>query len=272
MDKSLKYLGAYLMSIFIAALLGLVQGLCEFLPVSSSGHLVLLQTVFGISEGALFFDTMLHVGTLVAVFAVFYKEIWGIIRHPIQIKTGLLIIATVVTAVCWFLFEDFFVAAFQGGYLGFGFLITSVILFVSCRLGSASNSIEATKWYKAAGIGLMQGIAIVPGISRSGSTIAGARFMGMEKAAAAEFSFLLSIPAILGSAVLQIPDVIREGAGGISAGAMIVGAVAAAVSGYFAIRVMLRLIIKKSLIGFSVYTGILGLAVLADKFIFHLFF
>lgn len=260
------------MSVLIAALLGLVQGLCEFLPVSSSGHLVLLQTVFGISEGALFFDTMLHVGTLIAVFAVFYKEIWDIIRHPIQIKTGLLIIATVVTAACWFLFEDFFEAAFEGGYLGFGFLITSVILFISCRLGSASNSIEATKWYKAVGIGLMQGVAIVPGISRSGSTIAGARFMGMERGAAAEFSFLLSIPAILGSAVLQIPDVIREGTAGIPVVSIIVGAAVAAISGYFAIRFMLKLILKKSLIGFSIYTAVLGVLVLADKFIFHLFF
>ena len=118
----------------------------------------------------------------------------------------------------------------------------------------------------------MQGVAIFPGISRSGSTIAGARFFGLSKEAAAEYSFILSIPAILGSLVLQIPDVAREGLAGTSWPCVIAGTLAAAVSGYFAIRLMLRLIVKKSLKGFIIYVGVLGVLVLCDQLIFNVFF
>ena len=118
----------------------------------------------------------------------------------------------------------------------------------------------------------MQGIAILPGVSRSGSTIAGARLFGLNKDAAAEFSFLLSIPAILGSLVLQLPDVLDAGFGEVAWGPILAGMAVAALSGYLAIRWMLRLIRSKSLMGFSLYTAILGCLVLLDQLAFHLFF
>ena len=118
----------------------------------------------------------------------------------------------------------------------------------------------------------MQGVAILPGISRSGSTIAGARFFGLDKESAAEFSFLLSIPAILGSVVLQLPDVLDAGMENLSFAPILAGMAVAAVSGYVAIRWMLRLIKTKSLMGFSIYTGILGVLVLFDQLVTHVFF
>ena len=265
-----------LMNIFLAALLGLVQGLCEFLPVSSSGHLVLLQNIFGLEEGALFFDTMLHVGTLVAVFAVYWRSIWDMLRHPFQKKVGMLLISTAITALLAILFDDFIKDAYQGAFLGLGFIVTSIVLYMSEWFYKArykvSHGIDDMQVKSALGIGLMQGVAILPGISRSGSTIAGARFFGLNKDAAAEFSFLLSIPAILGSLILQLPDVMDSGLGGISWGPILVGMAVAAISGYFAIRWMLKLIKNKSLIGFSIYTGALGILVLFDQLVTHVFF
>lgn len=260
------------MSVWLAMLLGLVQGLCEFLPVSSSGHLVLLQTVFGIEEGVVFFDTMLHVGTLFAVVAVFYKEIWAMIRKPVQRKVGMLLIATAVTGVIGIAFKDFFEGAFSGGLLGVGFILTCVILLITDRFPVGHKTTSRMRPLDAVGVGLMQGVAMLPGISRSGATIAGSRFCGLTKQDAAEFSFLLSIPAILGSLVLQVPDVIKSGTGGIGWGAVIAGMLVAAVSGYFAVRFMIRIITKKKMRGFAIYVGILGLLVLLDQFAFNLFF
>lgn len=264
------------MSIFIAVVLGLAQGLCEFLPVSSSGHLVLLQNIFGIEEGALFFDTMLHVGTLFAVFAVYWRELWDMLRHPFQKKVGMLLISTAVTAALAILFKDFIEAAFSGAFLGLGFLVTAAVLFSSelyfQARKKASHGIEAMKPQSALGIGFMQGVAILPGISRSGSTIAGARFFGLDKDAAAEFSFLLSIPAILGSLVLQVPDALDAGTAGIGLLPLLAGMVVAALSGYLAIRWMLKLIKTKSLLGFAAYTAVLGVLVLFDQLVTHVFF
>lgn len=260
------------MNPIIAVILGVVQGLCEFLPVSSSGHLVLLQNIFGIEEGALFFDVMLHVGTLAAVFAVYHKRIFALLKKPFQRLTLLLAVSTLGTVVLALIFRDTFENAFGGGLLGLGFLLTTVVLLINQYAARDSKSIGKLSIAGAAGIGLMQGIAIFPGLSRSGSTITGARLFGLSKDDAAEYSFLLSIPAILGSLVLQLPDVISEGVVGISWGCIIIGTLAAAISGYFAIRLMLRLIREKSLVGFGIYTAVLGVLVLADQLVFNIFF
>lgn len=260
------------MTFFQAVILGLVQGLCEFLPVSSSGHLVLMQNIFGITDDVLFFDTMLHLGTLIAVFAVFYKTIWELLKKPLQKKVYLLLTATAVTAVFGIAFEDSIEKLFGGGLLGVGFLMTSLILLLSERLKSDSRRIEDLNYAQAAGVGLIQAIAILPGVSRSGSTIAGSRFFGLNKDAAAEFSFILSIPPILGSLLLQFKDVAEEGMPEVNWLFVIAGTLIAAVSGYFAIRWMLKLIKTKSLIGFSIYTGILGVLVLLDQYVTRLFF
>lgn len=259
------------MTIWLAMLLGLVQGLCEFLPVSSSGHLVLLQTIFQVSEGALFFDTMLHVGTLVGVCAVYWEQLWEMLRHPLQRKVGLLLTSTAITAAMAFLARDLITAAFEGALLGAGFLATTIILLLTERVGMTRGRVGKMSYKSAALVGVMQGVAILPGISRSGSTIAGALFSGLDRRDASEYAFLLSVPAILGAAVMQVPDVLEEGIT-MPWGPVLAGMAVAAVSGYFSIRVMLKVILRRKLRWFAYYTLILGVLVLLDQFVFNVFF
>jgi len=261
------------MTIWIALLLGLVQGLCEFLPVSSSGHLVLLHNIFGIEEGALFFTTMLHLGTLIAVFIVYWRDILQMVRHPFSKQVRMLVVALIPTVVIALLFKDFFEDSYGGAWLGLGFLATAVILTLSERIKPRKEkSVSDMKWTDAAVIGLMQSVAILPGISRSGSTIAGGLYMGLDRKSAADFSFLLSIPAILGSIVLNVPDMISGEIGPIDWTCVIAGMAAAAVSGYFAIRAMLAIVKKKRMRGFALYVAILGVCVLIDQFLTNFFF
>lgn len=264
------------MSYLNAIILGLVQGLCEFLPISSSGHLFIMQQLFGITDGGLFFTVMLHLGTLAAVLIVYRKRIFELIRHPVkQYKYWLfIIIATLVTVIMQLLFGDYFEALNTGRFLGYFFLLTALML-ICCDIlrqsRNASLTVANMKWYHAAFIGFMQGIAILPGVSRSGATITGASLCDMKKEDAAEFSFLLSIPAILGGAVLEIPAAINEGATGDFL-PIIIGVVVAGISGYFAVRFMIKLITKHSFLGFAIYTALLGLYIILDWNVFHLIF
>ena len=270
------------MSIFIAIILGAVQGLTEFLPVSSSGHLVLLQRIFGISEPALFFDTMVHVGTLAAVLAVLWKEIWAILRRLIQPLTAFLVLATIPAVIFALVFKKTIESAFESGkFLSFAFLLTAALLTIAellsrrARTGQELKKAGEMNWQDALIIGLLQAVAIIPGVSRSGATISGALSRKLDRDFAARFSFLLSIPAILGALVLQLKDLMKGGAeatGGIGAAAIIAGTISAAIVGFIAVRLMLKIIREKSLFGFAVYTGILGLLVLIDQFATHFVF
>jgi undecaprenyl-diphosphatase len=266
------------MNIIHAVLLGIIQGLTEFLPVSSSGHLVLFQKLFGISEPALLFDTMLHVGTLAAVVAVLWKDIWAILRKLNQPLTVYLIIATIPTVIAALVFRKPLERAFETGrFLGFAFLMTSALLIGaellekrSASRGKTAKNAATMGWLDALVIGIMQAIAIIPGVSRSGATLSGALSRGLDRDFAARFSFLLSIPAILGAMVFQLKDLVKDDTGtagvpadgGIGATAMIAGTISAAIVGFFAVRLMLKIIREKSLWGFAIYTGVLGILVL----------
>ena len=278
------------MTIWIAMLLGLVQGLTEFLPVSSSGHLLLLQKMFGITEGAKFFTVMLHLATLVAVFIVYWPTLVELIKKPFQKTVGLLIVATIPAVIIALLSKKiapiaaFFDAADAGQYLGFGFLLTSVLLFISdhihhTKIDENGEKVEAKgKKLKnmqvtdALIIGCMQGVGVLPGVSRSGSTISGALFAGLNRKTAADFSFLMSIPAIIGGAVFEIPDAIATGLGGMHWTTLVAGMLVAGITGYFAIKMMINVIKKKKLIGFVIYTAVLGVLVLVDQYATHFFF
>ncbi len=264
------------MVFLIAILLGLVQGLCEFLPVSSSGHLYLISKLTSGAVGedtfGSFFTVMLHVATLIAVLFVYREQVLAILRHPIQKLTLHLIIATLPTVAFALILKKFDALdkwLDEGNFVGFSFLLTAVFLTVSellCRRRKAKKSIDTMRWTDALVIGGMQAIGVLPGVSRSGSTIAGALGMRIDRRSAANFSFLLSIPAILGGLVLELyklvkePDSINLTVG--TAAAWILGMLVAAISGYFAVRFMIRLITKKGLLGFAIYTGALGLVVL----------
>jgi undecaprenyl-diphosphatase len=272
------------MTIFEAFVLGAVQGITEFLPVSSSGHLVLFQRIFGTAGPALLFDTLVHGGTLIAVFVVLWRDIWDILKRPIQPLTAYLILATLPTVAAALLFKDSIETAFtSGAFLGAAFLITSVLLFLaeffSRRHGGGFKGKADMNWLDAPIIGLLQGVAIIPGVSRSGATLSGALSRKLNRDFAARFSFLLSIPAILGALVLQLKE-LAEGTGveagtaeaGISLAPLLAGTLTAALVGFFSIRIMLKIVRERSLTGFAVYTAILGLLVLADQLGTHFFF
>ena len=282
------------MGIFQAVILGFVQGLTEFVPVSSSGHLVLLHRVFGISEPTLFFDVMLHAGTLLAVFIVLRQDIWTLLHRPIQPLTGFLILGTIPAVIAALVFRGPIEGAFETGqFLGFSFLITSSLLCTAEVLSKRKHYLRghetfttdqslaevnwrSMSWRDASVIGLMQALAIVPGVSRSGATITGALSRKLNRELAARFSFLLSIPAILGALILQIRDLLTGSMavenGSIGATALIAGTITAALVGFFAIRFMLKIIKEKSLYTFAIYTAILGILVLIDQLGTKIFF
>jgi len=268
------------MNIINAVILGIVQGLTEFLPVSSSGHLVLIQKIFGITASALFFDTMLHAGTLLAVFAVLWRDIWNILQKLIQPLTGFLIIATIPSVIATLVFGDIIEQIFESGqFLGVCFLATSFILITAEQLSKKGDkkSREKMNWLDALITGIMQAAAIIPGISRSGATISGALFRRLDRDFAARFSFLLSIPAILGAVVIQSKNLLKDRAAqaageNIGTSAVIAGTISAAIVGFFAVKFMLKVIREKSLYGFAVYTAVLGILVIIDQFITRIIF
>lgn len=262
------------MKYLISLLLGLVQGLCEFLPVSSSGHLYLATVLTGNAVDTemfgSFYSVMLHLATLVAVIIVYRKRVWALVRHPFQKTVLHLILATVPTVIFALLLKAFDALDAwleAGNFLGFSFLLTACFLFLADRMTKRNvgrRSMEQMRWTDALAIGGMQAVGVLPGVSRSGSTIAGAVFVGLDRKSAADFSFLLSIPAILGATCLETLNLVSDPAAfaGIANVefliCLVLGMVTAGVVGYFAVRFMIRLITKRSLMGFVIYTALLG--------------
>lgn len=250
------------MTIIEAGILGLVQGLTEFLPVSSSGHLIIAQHFLKINDGGLLFDVLLHFATLVAVVAVYWKDLLDMIKHPFQKYTYLLILGTIPTAIIGLVFNDTFERLFSSvTIVGYMLLITGFILLAAEFISRTIFSSSRFKYWQALVVGTAQGMAITPGISRSGTTIAMGLLVGLERAEAARFSFLLSIPAILGASILEIKDFAMTSQIGFH---LIlpyaIGMIAAAISGYFAIKLLLGILTKGKLYYFSIYCWLLGAA------------
>ena len=276
------------MSYFHAILLGLIQGLTEFLPVSSSGHLALLQHFFGVkADEVLLFTVMLHVGTLVSVFIMYHKDIWELIKElgltikdlctgkglrlaerPVRKLGVMMIVATIPTAVIGFAFNDFFESLYSRIlFIGIGFLITGTEMYIAEKIGSNNRDIYQMTFGNAILVGVMQGIAIYPGISRSGSTLVGGLAGGLKREFAIRFAFLISIPSILGSALLEGKDALEAGIDTSVLGPIAVGMVIAAVSGVLAIKAMIKVVSDKKLKYFSYYVWALGAAVLIYSFV-----
>ena len=195
-----------MLSVWQAILLGLLQGLTEFLPISSSGHLVIAQQLLGINGPMLTFDIAVHVGTLAAVITVFWQDVKQLIRKPICKTMLLLIIGTVPAVLAALLFGDIIEAMFSSlEVVAVALVVTGVLLLFSDRL-QGQGRLEDMGYGKALIVGLFQAAAVVPGLSRSGSTIFGSLLGGLNRTDAARFSFLLSIPVILGAAAKQVLD------------------------------------------------------------------
>jgi len=264
------------LTIIQGIILGLVQGLAEFLPISSSGHLVLFQRVFDLQEGVLTFDIAVHLATLLAVVYVLRNDIIEILKKPFG-KLPLLIIAgSIPTAIMGFMFSDFFKNLFEtGSGLGLEFILTGVVLWFAESVRTKNKNLKEMTYTDAVVIGVAQGIAILPGVSRSGLTLAGSLLRGLNREFALKFSFLMSIPVILGAAAKDFYDIIKTG-GSISTGIelwpLIAGMITAAICGYIAIKFMLEKVSKVSLKIFSYYVFALGALVLIDQVFFGMFF
>ncbi|MFW6381762.1 MAG: undecaprenyl-diphosphate phosphatase [Bacillota bacterium] len=251
--------------------LGIIQGLTEFLPVSSSGHLVIFQSLLGFQKARLTIGVFLHFGTLIPVVIIFRKDIYELIKLT-KAKRHLLwliIIGSIPTAFIGVVLEDFFKGLFDSVIItGFMLLITGGLLFIAEKYGSSTRSIKEFRGINAVLVGLVQGLAIIPGISRSGSTIVASLLQGLEREEAARYSFLLSIPVIGGAGLLELKDLLSTGMVGIDALSLIAGTLTAALSGYFAIRYLLHVLHRGSLIIFSYYCFIVGTVIILSAGLF----
>lgn len=265
------------MSLWQALLLGTVQGLTEFLPVSSSGHLVLFQRLLGLESNVLTFDILVHLATLAAVLAVYRKDVVAILKNPLGRLTWLLVLGTIPAVAFGLGLKDTIESLFHSGKsLGFEFLFTGVILWLADTMKTRDKGVRETTAGDALLVGSAQALAILPAVSRSGFTIAGALWRGLDRKFAAKFSFLLSVPAILGAAVLDAPDAVRmareTGTLGVPTLPLIAGFVSAALFGWLAVKWMIRIITTGRLRPFAIYVSVLGLLVILEQiFSGHLF-
>ena len=281
------------MTVIKGILLGILQGIAEFLPISSSGHLAVVQKLFSLEEVPLLFDIMLHLATLLAVVLYFRKKIWTllcvfgrlIVRRPApkavnkddllcgtEARGRMTILAVIITTVVTGaigVFTSKLIPDMPVKVTCAGFIVTAILLVVSSIIerrnsGAVKNSAEKNdgiKWYQAIVIGVMQGIGTLPGISRSGSTIAGSQLCGVNRAAAGEYSFIVSIPAILGAFLLELKDFAEVGST-VGAAPVIAGCAAAFAWGYISLAVLMKIIRKGKLEWFACYlipAGILGI-------------
>lgn len=263
-----------------AIILGLIQGIAEFLPVSSSGHLALFKNILGLEQVPLVFDVILHMATLLAVILVFWKRIVGILKalwlFISKGKAGLqaeganestrenyaailpLIIATAITAILGYVIQKYFTDE-TIKVVAARMLITAVILGLTFFAKSGSKKMDSIGVGRSALIGIAQGIGVFSGISRSGITISTGIFAGLDRETAGEFSFLLSIPAILGALVLTLKDasaLLHE----VSAAHLILAFVTAFLSGYFALKFLMKIVKNGKLYWFAPYMLLVGAA------------
>ena len=260
------------MTTFQAVILGLIQGLTEFLPISSSAHLSLAPLLFGWKDPGLAFDVALHFGTLIAVLWYFRKQWAELLVAAGQIVTTrrvdtiekkrvvFLILATIPGAIGGLLLEEKAETVFRAPTLtAIMLIVMGVILWAGDRLSSQVRPLAAMRWVDALLIGLAQVVALVPGVSRSGSTITASRVLRFDRQAAAVFSFLMSMPITAAAVVMKGSEVLQQG--GITT-PVVAGVFAAAISSWLAIAILLRYVSRHSYGIFALYRVVLGVAVL----------
>ena len=276
------------MNLFQAFFLGVLQGATEFLPVSSSGHLVLVPWLLGWASPGLAFDAVVHWGTALAVIAYFWRDWVCLVRAAFLSLRALtlrrlraepslepspgsrdarlawfILLGTVPAALIGWLLEDFFEEMFARPAAAAAFLlVTAALLTASERLGRRERNLDALAWPDVLLVGFAQALAIFPGISRSGSTIAAGLKRGLRREPAARFSFLLATPVILGAGLLKVVDLAQMGGLAAQVPTLAIGFAAAAVVGFACIHFLLRYLQRHRLYPFAVYCAILGLVCL----------
>ena len=280
------------MTVLSSIFLGLIQGVAEFLPISSSGHLSLFQHFFGLvsSEESLFFDVLLHLGTLIAIFVYYWKDIVALCKQFVQLvrclfskqkrkamkqlpPDGRLILMILVATLPLFVvlpIKDK-VESLYGNtiFVGAALVVTGCVLFFSDRMSRGKKGPKSVTMLDALLVGVGQAVAVVPGLSRSGATISAGMMRGFHRRFAVRFSFLLSIPAVLGANILSIGEAVRQGIDVSQLPAYIVGTLVAAVSGFFAIRLVNMLADKGKFGSFAYYCWGIGAAAVLASLIFR---
>lgn len=262
------------MTVLEALVLGIIQGLGEFLPISSSGHLVLTPYVFGWEPAGLAFDAALHLGTAAAVLWYFRQEWLRLVGSAVRLlrtrrvetdeerRVLLLAVATVPAVIGGLLLEDLAETTFRSPFIvATQLIVMGVLLWLVDRAASQHRDLTHMRWRDAVLIGLAQVIALVPGTSRSGATITAGRALGMSRESAAVFSFLMSMPITVGAGLLKVPDVLGNADVGLVP--LLVGVLSAGLSGWLAIAVLLRYVARNSYGIFAVYRVVLGVGILA---------
>lgn len=265
------------MTVFQALVLGILQGLAEFLPISSSAHLALAPWVFGWPEPGLAVDVALHVGTLVAVLVYFRDEWMRLIVAALEIvrtqriqtmeqrRVIFLIVATIPGGLAGIFLNDYAESTFRSpALIASALAVMGIVLWLVDRTRPANRPLESLKWSDAILIGIAQAAALLPGVSRSGATITAGRALELDRASAATFSFLMSMPIIAAAAVFKVPHLLRSGGASLP---LLVGVTASAISGWLAIAIVMRYVRSHSYGVFAGYRVVLGAAVIALFFI-----
>ncbi len=285
------------MNILKAILMGVIQGATEFLPVSSSGHLAICKQILGLKlDNGLFFDILLHLGTLVSIIVVFHEDIWRMIQEFFFMlatcfanlivffkrRRGdtrytyfkivnssyrklvlMVIISTIPTGILGIVGKDMIAMASETLWVvGACLIATSALLFLADRHPDGTLRVKNAPYSSAFIVGIAQGVATLPGLSRSGTTIATGMLLGYNKKLAVKYSFIMSIPAVLGAVLVDFKDFGSEPIGSANLPGYILGTITAGIVGYFCIKFMLKLIRRKRYIGFSIYCLVVGLITL----------
>ncbi len=261
------------MTVFQAIALGAIQGLSEFLPISSSAHLYLSRHVLGWPEPGLAFDVALHLGTLAAVLAYFRREWWRLLLATMRVvrgrrmetaderRVGLLVLATIPAVVGGILLADYAETVFRHPLISATMLIVfGILLWAVDRRAPRDRALVDMGWRSALAIGVAQVLAFVPGVSRSGATMTAGRALRFDRESAAVFSFLMSMPAIAGAGLLEVPHLLSSDD---SIVPLLAGIVSAAISGWAAIAVLLRYVSRRGYGVFAAYRVVVGLLVIA---------
>lgn len=261
------------MSWWQAIIFGLIQGITEFIPVSSSGHLVLAEKVMGFNETDFIdFFSLLHVGTLIAVFVVMRKEIVSICKNIFGKMTWLLVIATIPAVLFTIVCKDLIEKSFGGATLGYEFIFTGVLLIAVLFVKEGKKPLDQMNWLDALFAGIGQSIAILPAVSRSGACLAALLFRKMKREDAIRFVFLMSIPAILGSLLLDMYHIV-SGDSALTSGMVlpiIIGVIVAAAAGYLSMNFMIKRLTRKGIAVCGIYVAVVGTLILLDQNIFHM--
>lgn len=254
------------MELLYSLLLGLVQGLTEFLPVSSSGHLLLVGRIIGYTP-TVAFEIVAHLGTLLAVVIAYKTRLKDAVMRPLSKPSLVLILSTAVTAVSVLLFEDALRSTFDGSLLPFAFAVTAALIVLSSLVKPKDG--REVGFFEGFIVGVSQAAAVIPGLSRSGTTISAARFCGIDSEKSADFSFLLSVPVIVVSALGELIRHFDEFRGE-NIFALVIVFFASFASGYFAIKLVLKAVRKGGFSVFAIYLGTLSVLLLLNDFRLHL--